>query len=302
MGKRTKIALAVVILSLSGVLAWQVLRQRDPNPIIQGKSLKFWLENYSLMSSEYDRAIKEAGTNAIPILLRMLRQRDSALKVELMALAQKQDWFEIHYVPALERNTKAYHAFRTLGESAKAAVPKLIEIYEKGISDESKAWSARSLGSLGPAAKQAVPALLRGATNSSAMVRSRSLEALGNIHSDMNHVVPVLIKSLTDTNASVQHSASTALACLGKDATPWVPALVKLLNNPNRGVESGAANALMSIDPDVLMPPAPNAAKLSETQAAARKAFVMKYHAYRVPNVATNPVNSRFPRPQFANP
>ena len=46
MQKRVYIALAVLLVMLAGVIAWQVLHLREP--IYQGKRLSSWLEAYKL--------------------------------------------------------------------------------------------------------------------------------------------------------------------------------------------------------------------------------------------------------------
>jgi hypothetical protein len=280
MKKRVQIAFGVLFLTVFGFVAWQVLVTRE-EPIINGQPLRFWLENYTFVSAEFDRAVQKAGTNAIPTLLRMLKQRDSPLKVRAMALAQQQDFVKIPFFPDKEQNAKGYQAFLKLGVAAKSAVPRLIEIYESQISDESQGWTARSLGAVGPEAKQAVPALLRGVTNSSVRVRTQTIVALSFIRSDMGAVVPALTECLNAPNTLVRLSACTALANLGTDAKAGVPTLAKLLNDPNHDVRAGAANAIISIDPAFLEQIAPNALMGVQAEAAARRAFIIKYEMYR---------------------
>ncbi|MGO8928675.1 MAG: hypothetical protein ACLQU3_17540, partial [Limisphaerales bacterium] len=43
MQKRVHIALAVLLVMLVGVIAWQVLRLREREPVYQGKPLSVWL-------------------------------------------------------------------------------------------------------------------------------------------------------------------------------------------------------------------------------------------------------------------
>jgi HEAT repeat protein len=260
--------LGVIVL---GMLTWRVLVRGDPEPVIVGKPLTFWLENYSSGYS-LDRAIKNAGTNAIPILLRMLRQNDSALKLECISLARRQNLIEIHHFPARKQNLIACHAFGELGDLARSAVPDLVKIYQLGISDWSRAWTAGSLGGIGPAAREAVPLLLQGTTNSSVIVRSECVVALGHIHSELDLVVPVLTNSLKDTNAFVRLSACTTLASLGKEAKQWVPELTKLLNHPDREVRDCASNVADSIDP-ALERIRPEALKTIEAETARRNSW-----------------------------
>jgi hypothetical protein len=134
MRKRVHIALAVLLVILAGVIACQVLRLREP--VYQGKPLSVWLIAYGR-----DEAVRQAGTNALPTLLRMLRAKDSALKVKLMDLAQKQRFIHINYIPSDELNYRACSAFGVLRAKAQSAVPALIRIYEQNISP--CAWRIR---------------------------------------------------------------------------------------------------------------------------------------------------------------
>ena len=285
MRKRVHIALAVVLVILAGVITWQVLRLPEPDPIIDGRPLRLWVENYvygsdeaerfletagtnanptllhSLrQSGEAERVLEKAGTNANPTLLRMLRQKDSPLKRKVMELLQKQHVVKVHYTPAEWRNRVAYFAFKRLGElstGAEMAIPKLIEIYEMEISPFSQQCTAGSLGAFGPAAKSAIPALVRGLADSNAFVRCTTLMELAHIHSEPELVVPALTKALSDPHPEVRLYACMALVDVassgllhsgeGKQA---VPALVKALNDSQPYVRHYATNALNWIDPE----------------------------------------------------
>jgi hypothetical protein len=103
MQKRGQFALAVLLVAIGGVIAWQILRGREHEPVYRGKRLSLWL-NYrtALKAQEAHDAVRQAGTNAIPTLLRMLRAKDSGLKVGLMNLVQRQRIITIDYTRAEE--------------------------------------------------------------------------------------------------------------------------------------------------------------------------------------------------------
>src|ERR1035441_2154889 len=90
MRKRLYIALAVLVTAALAVVGWQVLRPPEPEPVYQGKPLSSWL-NYrtalkpmprKIQEQEADDAVRQAGTNALSTLLRMLRAKDSRWKTE----------------------------------------------------------------------------------------------------------------------------------------------------------------------------------------------------------------------------
>jgi len=249
--KRVHIVLAMLFVGGLGVLAWPILREHEP--VYQGKQLSNWLANDdgSLEAEQNaQRAVMEAGTNAVPTLLRMLRQRDSPLKRKVMDLAQSQRLVRVHYTPAESRNAGAWVGFSTLGASAAFAVPPLMEVCDLNISAPSQRWTIRSLAAIGPAAKKATPALLRATTNPDVIVRAESLHALVRIHAEPDLAVPALTKALTDPNGTVRFVACNSLAQLGETAQEAVPVLVKTLSDPVRDVRHRAAAALRSIDPE----------------------------------------------------
>jgi hypothetical protein len=100
-----------LIVAILGVIAWLALRE-PPEPTYQGKPLSAWLEGYVSSGriryverdSDTDEAIRQIGANAIPVVLRMLRESDSqvksALRSELMKLASKQDVVRIKFPTA----------------------------------------------------------------------------------------------------------------------------------------------------------------------------------------------------------
>jgi hypothetical protein len=178
MGKRVKVALAVVVVALVGVIVWQVWPPSD-EPVYQGKPLSSWVRGYwTGHMTEADEAVRQAGTNAIPTLLRMLRAKDSALKVKLITLAQRQHIIEIEYTAAGIRNYTALNGFRALGDEAQSAAPALIEILNDNISRESQVCTIAALLSIGPSGKEAVPSLLRWATNADAAVSANARRGL----------------------------------------------------------------------------------------------------------------------------
>jgi hypothetical protein len=135
MGKRLWIPLGVLLLALLGAAMWQALRQ--PAPAYKGRPLTFWLRGFDISYNDprkpsFDEsveAVRHAGTNALPTLLRMLRARDSDLKHRLTRLAQKQHLVRIDYVSADHQRWAATQAFMALlGREAKYAIPQLVEI------------------------------------------------------------------------------------------------------------------------------------------------------------------------------
>jgi len=276
LNKQYRIVLAVVLVILEGVIGWQVFRaSRERQPVYGGKALTLWLRTYAPSSSsglhslewnEADDAVRHLGTNCIPILLRMIRQKDSPAKLWLVAFAQKHGLTKrIHFVPAAERNVAASRAFIALGDIAKDAVPALVKMYDENLSAESRGAIEDALGWIGPAAKSAIPLLVRATTNANPRVRANALWALGEIHAEPELCVPRLTQALNDSDDWARLSAAHALGMFGTDAKSAVPALTEMTNVSiilSKGIASTrldamleARRALDKISPHIAAPP-----------------------------------------------
>src|SRR6185295_15558481 len=116
--------------------------------------------------------------------------------------------------------------------------------------------AADALGSIGYAARAAVPALIRGATNESQPLARHSIGALGFIgtEQDMAVVLPVLTQLLTNNSTyQLRGSIVESLFFLGSHAKPAVPALFNLIKSPDplqRAWDRYVANAIQHIDPE----------------------------------------------------
>jgi HEAT repeat protein len=250
MRKRFRILLVVLLVAVLGGLAWQVLRPREP--VYEGKTLSAWLADSHHMAEaqEAREAVHKMGTNTFPTLLRMLRKRDSDLKLRLVRFARKQHFITIRFISASKPNEEAVAAFRILGAEGKGAVPGLIEIYDQHLSPKSQMETANALAWIGPAAQSAVPSLLRETNNTNNQVRANALRALGLIHAAPNRVVPVLIKALSEHDHDVRSLAAQSLGYYQAEAKCGVPALTELLRDRSALVREIAGNSLRKIDPE----------------------------------------------------
>jgi len=95
--KRFRILFVTLLTCLVGFLAWQFLRPHEPT--YNGKFLSVWLEQFSanhfrhrgsVADKQAEEAIRQIGTNALPIFLKLITAKDSPLKQKLMAQLPKQ--------------------------------------------------------------------------------------------------------------------------------------------------------------------------------------------------------------------
>jgi hypothetical protein len=244
---------------------WLILSQPS-EPVYQGKPLSYWCDQYAANryletdkepKKQAETAIRAIGTNAIPTLLRMLKARDSKLKLKLIELASKQHVINIEWKTATDRHYEASMAFMCLGPEAKFAVPGLIEILNECHSDPYNGAPgprgsiiADIFSNIGPAAADAVPQLVRFTTDTNYIIRWSAVSALGEIHAKPDLAVPTLTKSLRDPVGVIRGKAAISLSAFGSDAKSAVPELIKTLADPYSDVRAVAATALKKIDPE----------------------------------------------------
>jgi hypothetical protein len=247
MGKRRRILLASLLVVAVVGLLFLVAHQYNPEPVYHGKPLSAWLQPntpglYISIGQTTDglrEALNHIGTNAIPTLLRQLRAKDSPFTLKLFALAQKQHVITIHYTPPSSNYVHAFRALGILGPRADEAVPELVNIYERNSSPLFQQTMILHIGNIGPAARAAIPSLLRKVADTNDSVRTSAIQALGKIHSEPDLVVPALIKALNDPSATVRQHVLNTLVAFGAKAEPAVPALFELRESPYKNVRRG---------------------------------------------------------------
>ena len=235
--KRRLIMIAAVIVLLVG-LVWQVLTMVPREPVYHGRPLSDWLMGFesAVLPRDLDtptKVVNEAGTNAIPTLLRMMRAHDSPPKAWFFTLMEKQHVIEIQHVNPLLLNDAAYQGFRVLGPRAASAVPELIKIYDRHFSFGSQLDAGLALAEIGPPARAAIPSLLRETRNTNEDISLVAIKGLGAIHEDPDAVVPVLIQRLLDIRLTAI-SAVQVLGQYGPDAKASVPALTEFIRSQHR--------------------------------------------------------------------
>ncbi len=238
--------LAVAVIVVVGSAIALFLESREP--VYQGKPLSFWLRAYHIpsfsgatptpsapgepSSGDADKAVQAMGTNAIPALLRRLQYNEPSWKASLRDdMARWIPSLRNQYQYGNEKNHQAMLAFSALGSNAAPCVPQLIALYDEHPDPFLRQYIPAVLASIGPAARQAVPILLRAVTLTNNAIRVNSVTALGKIHADEAAVVPALTNCLRDPYREVERNAIWALWEFGPKAEAAVPALLQVLRD-----------------------------------------------------------------------
>ena len=140
--------ITALVLATLGALVWILSRPGEREPVYQGKTLTYWLSDFwpgRNATSEklgQDRlAVRQIGTNAIPILLRWISAKDVRLK-QIMVRVCRHPRVPFGLASSVDKNMLAVSGFRILGKSqAGSAVPALVEIVRTGGGEKTSAYN-----------------------------------------------------------------------------------------------------------------------------------------------------------------
>jgi len=198
------------------------------------------------------RALGKAGTQAVPVLIKALKDIDSEVRQEackvLGAIGDTRAVSAlIETLTTDESQSVRVAACAVLGKLGDPqAVPALATALSNGGTEVRKAACA-ALSAIGD--PQAVPALATALSDGSKEVRKAACEALGKLgHS---HAVPALTTALSDGSKEVRVAACAALSAV--DDPQAVPALLHVLGDSEADVRRAAAEALGNLgDPQAV--------------------------------------------------
>lgn len=227
------------------ILVASVFRSHlDDGPVYRGRPLALWLDDYRKPPGQWaqaDEAVRNAGTNAIPLLLRMLQKRNWWLT----RFAARHPILKV--IPPGELNREASFAFSRLGTNAAPAVPDLVRIYENRFSVSSQIATGRALVAIGPAARPAIPSFLRELVDTNEVLRNEAIGVLTHLHTEPDVILNGLTNALTNRSAQIRLLALDWIEQMGPAAKPAIPALTNLVNDPSQDVQGAAENALRAI-------------------------------------------------------
>ena len=189
---------------------------------------------------------------SVDALTRALNDPDDDVKgMAASSIVRLRAWRGKDVVPALIKALKsdeemmpyfAVEALGQLGPAAEEAIPALLEMIKHDdfwfVADR----AAEALGKIGPAA---VPLLLEALNNSNEAVRAHAAEALGGVGDGGHVAIPKLIAALKhDEDAGVRAAAARALGEMAGGNAEAVSALIEALSDSDRNVRGAAVRAL----------------------------------------------------------
>jgi HEAT repeat protein len=246
--KRLLVSLAVVV--VCALTALLLARQFSRN-YYRNKSLAVWSVQAQLGKAEAKAALKAMGPDAVPGLIRLLSAHEPWLGTHALALYNRLParlatrLFGKITMPDYRRiRWSAAEALGTIGPDAKPAIPALGRILQD--SDQQFAFiAAHSLAEIGPGS---VPDLLQALKDANPRMRETVVLHLGNIGADAQSTAVALAEMLNDTNSTVRNSASNSLQRLGAVA---IPALIPIIEHGGPEARSAATRILIQANQSV---------------------------------------------------
>lgn len=165
-----------------------------------------------------------AAREAVPSLLAAMKGRDATL-----------------------RATAAYALWR-VDSQRKEAIRTLIAVLGKQDATEARQAAAWWLRQIGPAAREAVPALCAALADGDDRLRSAAAETLGTLRCRADVTVPALARSLKDPAWLVRCDTARALSRFGSEAEKAILPLSGALKDKDGLVRVAAALALWKIE------------------------------------------------------
>ena len=282
MGTKRGISVVLAALAILALAFWEWSRPREP--VYQGKSLSAWVRElpaeekgtrgvvWAPLSGSRSKpelaaedALRHLGTNALPILVRLMHSREKGLRE---AVASVKEWslkayqrifsraqtpgisggvYEYHKTTAEKEHWDAARGLNALGPLAKPAIPELEKILNGAdLSLDACPDAAYALGAMGP---EGLAALRRTMTNAPPPARGDwpqicAIWAAGQNPDNCAAALPELLTLLQDPDATVRMSAAWALGRIRTQPELEVPALAASVHDTGFNIRSMAEQAL----------------------------------------------------------
>jgi hypothetical protein len=229
---------------------------REKDPVYQGKRFSEYLAKLSLVSYSYGftdqppqptfhlyesdpgfAAVDMVGTNALPLLVRSLQNKESSLGLWVRTRAP-----QLPLIGRLFRTDRrqprflrlqAAAAFYRLGPRAAPAIPDIIPLLD----DPECAFAAVSaIAHIRPTRARDIVSLtnvLRIPSPEGPLLQSYALLTLSTFGTNASGALPVLVGCLSSTNAVVRGAAAAALARIGAPSDQVVSLMIQSLSPSN---------------------------------------------------------------------
>lgn len=242
---------AAALIAAVALMPWYWRQPQQPTH--RGRPLSYWVQSLGLAQAalshvrgdraEAEAAIRLAGTNAVPHLVRWFAEDPPGpfgrAYARLLYVINRRWYYD--YAPFL-RPPGAGEALHILGPQAKAAIPELSRLMNDSSHYVIAERAALLLPYLGP---EALPPLAATLTNDYA-IRYLVINQIRVMGTNALPIVPQLVRLLQDKDRFCAMAAAAALGDLGRfEPDLAVPALTNCLHASESLLQITAAEALL---------------------------------------------------------
>gem|GEM_PF-7040500 len=230
-GVRAEAAMVVIILTITLCVVLSLGRINNDSRY-DGRSAAAWL----VLSSDTSAKIRMTAAAALDYLWPVARSLQPRI-------AQA----EVHLLDDSDAGVRAEATAAVAGMATESPdiVPAIVTVLTQSPRLESRVQAAHALGAVGPAARSAVPALIRAAAALESPLRVAAIAALddGGASRD-SAVITALVRATADDDENVRGVAIDALGRAPVELGVLVPLAVRALRDPAVGVREEAAYVL----------------------------------------------------------
>jgi hypothetical protein len=283
--RKRRILVTVGIVFIAG-LALRALLSRENEPASRGQPLSYWVlredrqHEASGQKAEADAAIREIGTNALPLLFKWIQHKQPRWRRTMWKMSLKLPTWSIadrikeSRTDILARNSSV--ALRVLGPQAAPITGELILLLTNAVGSDPWLGADLVLLSSGTNALPAITEALKDPTKTYArgplLATIRSMHpppetaaplvplmiklmdeepyaalTLGTLRTEPKTCVPALLRCLGSTNFGLRYYSTRALTNFPSEANTILPALTNLLSDKEPGTRRCASNSISGI-------------------------------------------------------
>lgn len=226
---------------------------RSSEPVYNGKPLSEWLlelklkntahhwEQIQAQTQQPEDAIRQIGTNAIPVLLNILgaTEQNKWWVLEKLKSREFRRMFRDRDTNLNDLQDVAVNGFGILGTNAASAIPQINKLFRDW---QTCSPAAQALAQLGP---EGIAALTNGLSSKNDDIRGVTIWVIGEkAPMDSNTIAKLMIAGLKDPDPINRGTAAMHLG--GKDPALAIPALIPILDDKEFYPVVHAARALGS--------------------------------------------------------
>jgi len=248
---RSRFRIALLLIAFCLCAGWILYSRWAAGPTIDGLTLDQWLEtsfdfedgrDTGGTTTEFNSALQEFGTNAIPHLVAKLRTREFPVTKRLLAwIGPRPNGVAFAHTLRLDysilQRQRAVHGFMALGSLATNAIPEILAMPP----------TYQTMGAVAGIGPAGLPALRHIAAYGTDHLKSNAMSALESSQYDFKReeIVAIWIERLTDPSPSIRlHAARLIGKTRPIRAQSAISPLQKLINDPDPEVAAAAKVAL----------------------------------------------------------